>query len=292
MKNPLTALLLFSLIVPINGCAMKWTPSWQDEGMDRQLTERSAALSEKAGKLFLAADDEKSLRASIEAHEKVIDGNPGDYYGLKMLSTQYILLGTGYTGKRSEKSEYFHRAMVFAERAMYTNDHFRTLVDTGMKPWEAAPALTAAEAEAMFFWVTALQYEFKEGMTLAGKIVNINWMQRAQLFLDHIEQVDPEFGGGAVEFARVICYYVLPKSKGGSKSKGDAYMQMAVAKGEKRLLPRWARGKYYYPIKGETEKAFRDMAWVASRDFNKFEDLYPWRVHFQEDARRLLGESE
>jgi hypothetical protein len=86
----------------------------------------------------------------------------------------------------------------------------------------------------------------------------------------------------------VICYYVLPKSKGGSKSKGDAYMEVAVEKGEKRLLPRWARGKYYYPIKGEKELARQDLEWVASRKLENFEDLYPWRVHFRDDARQLL----
>ncbi|MBU0480016.1 MAG: hypothetical protein KKG47_02825 [Proteobacteria bacterium] len=234
------------------------------------------------------ADDETSLRTSIKAFEKIVEENSGDYDALKMLSTQTILLGTAYTEGRRQKSDLFRQAMVYAEKAMYTNSDFRALINEGKKPWEAIGPLTAREAEAMFFWVTALQYEFKEGMSLPGKIVNLEWLHRALVVLDHLEQVAPEFGNGGVEFAKVICYYALPKFKGGSKSKGDYYMNMAVQKGEKRLLSRWARGKYYYPILGEEEKAREDLEWVARQEIDKFEDLYPWRVHFQEDAQLLL----
>ncbi len=286
MKKPLTFVLLSFLIITLNGCAMKWNQSWHGD-TENQPTSRSRQFSAEARKIFLAADDEEKLRASIAAFEKIIAENPGDYYGLKMLSTQHILLGTAYTENRLEKSKYFHQAMVYAERAMYTNDRFRAMINNGIKPWEAVSALTADEVEAMFFWVTALQYEFKEGMTLPAKIINIDWLHRALLFLDRIEEVDPQFGEGGVEFAKVICYYALPKSKGGSRSKGDAYMQRAVERGERRLLPRWARGKYYYPIKGEADKSHQDLEWVASRNLEDFEDLYPWRVHFQEDARLL-----
>lgn len=287
MKSPLAYLIIIPLIMQISGCAMKWNPSWQEAYGDRP-TEQSIELSQEADRILQSATDETTLRASITAYEQVIAENPGDYNALKMLSTQYILLGTAYTENRHEKSNFFRRAMVYAERAMGTNEKFRTMIDAGMMPWEAATSLTSNEVEAMFFWVTALQYEFKEGMNLPGKIININWLHHALLFLDQIEQVDPQFGDGAVEFAKVICYYALPKSKGGSKEKGDEYMQRAVNRGGKRLMPRWARGKYYYPIKGESEKAHRDLEWVAAQNLDDFEDLYPWRVHFQEDARLLL----
>ena len=280
-------LVLFFLVFLISGCAMKWSPDWQEQVEDKP-TDISARLSAEAEKNIEAVYDENSLRTSIESFEKVIEHNPGDYHALAMLSTQYILLGTAYTENRSEKSKHFLQAMVYSERAMYTNDGFRILIKQGKKPWEAIAPLTAREAEAMFFWVTALQYEFKEGMTLPQKIANINWLQRALLFLDHIEKVAPEFGGGGVEFAKVICYYALPGFKGGDKKKGDEYMLKAVQRGKKRLLPRWARGKYYYPIKGEKDKASEDLQWVASQDSSQYADIYPWRIHFQDDARQLL----
>jgi len=287
MNKYFRAIVLFVSGVALSGCAMQWVPNWQEAG---QSTPNAQAedLAQQARLLFVQARDRDSLLASIKAHKQVLTANSGDYEILASLSTQYILLGTAYTEDRGEKSRLFRQAMRYAELAMYTNVEFKKIVAAGSLPWEATEALAKKEVAAMFFWVTALQYEFKEGMTLPGKIVNLDWMARGLRFLDRIETVDPDFGGGAVEFAKVICYYVLPKSKGGSETKGDEYMARSVAKGEEWLLPRWARGKYYYAVKGEDEKARQDLAWVASRNLEKFKDPAPWKVHFQENARALL----
>ncbi len=291
-KSGRKQLLLVSLLtvfaLALSGCAMQWTEQWQQAGVNTP-TEQSTELLLQAQTLFEKANDRESLLDSIAAYDKVLAANPGDTTALTMLSTQKILLGTAYTQSSQEKSRYFRRAMTYAERAMYTNPSFKNLADNGIAPWDAAHALGKNDAQAMFFWVTALQYEFKEGMNLAQKIVNINWMKKGLIFLDRIEEVDPEFGGGAVEFAKVICYYALPTSRGGSKMKGDQYMELAVERSGKRLLPRWARGKYFYPIKDENEKARQDLEWVAGQDLSQFDDPYPWKVHFQENARELLN---
>lgn len=279
-------LVLFTLI--LSSCAMKWAPNWQAAGPNNP-TPQSEQRAIQARLLFEQAKDRKTLLESIDAHQKVLAENPGDYEILASLSTQHILLGTAYTDGRDEKSRQFRQAMQYAELAMYTNAKFKEKVASGAKPWEATAALTKKEAAAMFFWVTALQYEFKEGMNLPGKIVNINWMQRGLSFLDRIDKVDPEFGGGAVDFAKVICYYVLPASKGGSKKKGDEYMARAVMKSDKWLLPRWARGKYFYPLKGEDNKSRDDLEWVATRKLEEFKDPTPWKIHFQENSRALLN---
>ena len=80
-------------------------------------------------------------------------------------------------------------AMTYAELAMYSNARFKAAVNNGKRPWEAAPLLGKGQTEAMFFLVTALQYEFKEGMGLASKIRNIDWMRNGLIFLDRIEEI-------------------------------------------------------------------------------------------------------
>jgi hypothetical protein len=117
-------------------------------------------------------------------------------------------------------------------------------------------------------------------------------MQKGLSYLNRIEKIDPEFGGGGVQFCKVICYYALPEFKGGSPKKGDDYMRKAVAKDTHWLLPRWARGKYYYVIKNEPEKSHRDLQWVAKQDLSMYRDPYPWRVHFQKDAQELLKQAD
>jgi len=275
------------IMISLANCSLKMQPVWQGAAQSKPTTDSLRRLR-VAKALFANAGDSNSLNISIEAFESVLDEDPGDYEALALLSTQYILLGTAYTENRGDKSKLFRKAMKYAELAMYTNLAFKNKVANGTAPWDAADALGVKELSAMYFWVIALQYEFKEVMSLPEKIVNVGWLQKGLVFLNRIENLDPDFGGGGVEFCKVICYYALPEFKGGSPKKGDEYMRKAVTKGSHWLLPIWARGKYYYVIKNEPEKSRLDLQWVAKQDLSKFQDPYPWRVHFQRDAQELL----
>ena len=138
MHNTLRLIMLFVLVLLISGCAMKWRPDWQEQAEDKP-SDITTKMSAEAEKTLEAVADDASLRDSINTFEKIIEINPGDYHALTMLSTQHILLGTAYTDKRSEKSKHFLQAMVYAERAMYTNAGFRSLIKQGKKSWEALP---------------------------------------------------------------------------------------------------------------------------------------------------------
>lgn len=278
-------LLLITFI--LSGCAIQWDPTWQEPTAlnTQQSVER---LLQQAQLQFSQADTAEKLSSSIQAYQMVLEVDPNNYEALQGLSTQYILLGTAYTDKKSDKAAHFKQALVYAEWAMYTNPNFKNRIEQGEKPWQAVDALSASEIEAMLFWVTAIQYEFKEVMSLYGKIVNIDRLNHALTMINRIEEVDPQFGGGAVEFSKAICYYALPASKGGNKDKGDSAMQQAVAQNDNWLLPRWALGKYYYPIRGEKLKAQQELAWVASQELSRFDDPLPWRVHFRDNAQQLL----
>lgn len=279
--------LLFTVITfTLSGCAMQWDPTWQEPVAPN--TQKSVdQLLQQARIHFSQADTAEKLSSSIRAYQLVLEVDPDNYEALQTLSTQYILLGTAYTDKKSEKSTHFKQAIVYAEWAMYTNTHFKNRIEQGQKPWQAVDALTENETEAMLFWVTGIQYDFKEGMSLYGKIINIDRLNHALIMINRIEKVDPQFGGGAVEFCKAICYYALPSSKGGNKDKGDSAMQQSVAHNDNWLLPRWALGKYYYPIRGEELKAQQELAWVARQDLSHFKDPFPWRVHFRDNAQQL-----
>lgn len=287
MKHPLAIALCPLFLALLCGCAMQRPPVWQQAGLNHP-TERTEALAAAAREAFATAADGAAVDRCIALHEAVLKDNPGQYQARVTAANLYILKGTAYCTSSSTKSAAFRQAMTYAELAMYTNPAFKAQVDAGRQPWEAAGTLGAAEAEAMYFWVTALQYDFKEGMSLPSKVINISWLPRALIFLDRIDAAAPEFGNGGVEVAKMICYYVLPKSRGGSKTKAEESMQKAIVKGQGCLLPRWARGKYYLPAKGQKQEAAADLAWVAAQDPAAYRDPYPWRVHFQTDARQLL----
>ena len=289
MRMLLRGLRIFTLVLLLSGCGMTWRANWPPAA-DNRPTPTSRELMGRAEAAYAVAGDAEGVGRAIAAYRQVLVENPADCRALTQLSTLHILLGAAYTQGREAQSRAFHAAMDYAERAMYTNPEFRAAVADGRPPWAAADTLTAGEVEAMFFWVTAVQYDFKDGMSLPGKIVNVGWLQYCQRFLDRIEAVAPGFGGGGVEFARVICYYALPRGMGGDKRRGDEYMHKALAKGEAQgwVMPRWGRGKYYFEILGEKELQRQDLEWVASRDPEKMQDPYPWLVYFQRDARELL----
>lgn len=280
--------LIVVLIAVVAGCAFSWQ-SALNQAKDDIPTPDSNLKRVRADSLYNRVDDLKSLVTAIEAYHTVLTVNPGDYRALVQLSNLHILRGTAYGRSRADKALDFGKAMHYAELAMYTNPSFRDRVRQGNKPWQAADRLGRDETEAMFFWVTALHYEFKECMNLAAKIRNVGWFNKGLAFLDRIEEVNPEFGGGSVEFAKFITYYVLPESQGGSKSKGEAYLQKAVDRSKSRLMPRWGRAKYYYERTGNTLAAREDMQWVVSQEPQAVEDPYAWRVYFQKDAAAYLS---
>ena len=288
MNRCIAVTLLILPLCFLGGCAMQREPAWQQAGLDRP-TERTDNLYAAARSCFSSASDAAAVDVCIALHETVLKDNPGHYQARVNAASLFILKGTAYTKSSAEKSRLFALAMTYAEFAMYNNPAFKARVDAGQQPWEAADSLAAAETEAMFFWVTALQYEFKEGMSLPSKIVNIEWLRRGLTFLNRIAMVAPEYGGGAVEFAKAICYIALPESLGGSKTKGDALVQKSVERADGWLFSRWARGKYFFPHMGEQEAATADLKWVATQDPAAFRDPYPWRVHFQQDARQRLN---
>ena len=216
--------LILCCLLILAGCAKSWRPAWQ-----YCLAPSPSAESEKllttAQVLYDQAEDWQGLIKSMDAYRAVLQSDPGNAEALAFLANQHILLGTAYERNRGKKAEHFTKALTYAEYAMYTNGAFKKAVDDGKTPWEAAETLEADDAPAMLFWVTALQYEFKEGMGLIGKVSNIRWMQHALTFLDRIKTVAPNYGDGSVEFAYAICYCIIPESMGGDKEKALQLIQ-------------------------------------------------------------------
>lgn len=279
--------VLLSLFI-LTGCGKKnWHSSWQEAGQATGSNQGALLYAEAREKLERAADLE-SIMASMESMQRVLAADPAHREALAYLGNLHILLGTAYTVDQDEKISHFRQAMKYCELSMYINRQFREAVNGGKKPWEASYTLQSVDAPAMLFWVTALQYEFKEGMTLPEKIINVGWLQYGVTFLERIEKVAPEFGNGAVEFAYSICYLALPSLLGGDTSLGKTYLEKSIAKGKGYLLPTWGKGKYFHQVTGDLESARKDLLWVASQKPEDYKDLYPWRMHFITDAKVQL----
>ncbi len=283
----MVVVVLLSLFM-LSSCGKKnWHSSWQEAGQATGSTQGELLYAKARIQLEQAADL-KSIMASMESMQRVLAADPTHPEALAYLGNLHILVGTAYTVDQEEKISHFRQAMKYCELSMYVNPQFREAVKDGKAPWEASQALQAEDAPAMLFWVTALQYEFKEGMTLPEKIINVGWLQHGITFLDRIKQVAPEFGNGAVEFAYSICYLALPSLLGGDSNLGKTYLEKSIIKGKGYLLPTWGKGKYFHQVTGDLKSARKDLLWVASQKPEDYKDLYPWRIHFITDAKMQL----
>lgn len=280
----------FLTVALFSGC-VSWQPQWDrpaapDAGKD------PSPLLQKAERLSLTAGDRSELLAAIAAYESVLDVDAADFTALTNLGHLYILLGAGYTGGRSEKIRHYQTARRHNEWAMYTNAAFRARMDRGEKPWEACEVLTRREVPAMFYWVTAVLYHFKEGMSLPGKVANRQWIEWCGIFLHRIEEIDPTWGGGGVQFSLAIYYGVLPAALGGDRQLSDTYLARSIEIGPHWLINRWGRAKYFH-VRDRNRTGFEeDLRWVVAQDIHEAGGVYPWKVYFQRDARKMLAAPE
>ena len=282
------AVLIGFLIAGLVFGCVSWQADW-DRSVSEVADTQTAPLLQKAAQLGFTAGNRPDLLATIAAYESVLALDASDFTALTNLGHLYILLGAAYTTERSEKIRHFQTARRHNERAMYTNGAFRTRMDNGEKPWEACGVLTRREVPAMFYWVTAVLYHFKEGMRLPEKVVNAKWMSWCGEFLRRIETIDPNWGGGGVQFSLAIYYGALPKSKGGDRQLSDTYLARSVEIGPDWLLNRWGRAKYFH-LRDRNRSGFeKDLKWVIAQDIHRAGGVFAWKVYFQRDAREMLA---
>lgn len=282
--------LVFGLPLFLFGC-FQWRAEMPpaEFAIRRADTEDGRHLWRTAERIAARARDRVGLERAMAACEHVLAQDPAHYAALVALSNQKILMGAAYAADPEAKEALFRGAMALAERAMLTNAVFRERVQGGAAPWEAADALGAAEMEAMLFWTTALLYQFKDVMSWPGKVVNIRWVARTGPFLERMYALDPDWGGGAIQFTQSLYYGILPWFMGGDDDRSGALLDEAVAYGEPWMLSRWGRAKYFRVRDGDREGFREDCLWVLARDPAQVAEAYAWRVYFQEDARAMLA---
>ncbi len=286
---------MFSSVIPCilvfvlcSGCGQgPWLTQPSNYRMEER-EERADFLYTRAYSGFEKAATLEELLAVQDDLEAVVESNPTHKEALAYLGNLHILIGAAYTSNRIAKRDHYRQARKYCEQAMLAGTAFRAAINNGAKAWESVENLDAEDAPAMLFWVTALQYEFKEGMTIVEKILNIKDLRVCLAFLDRISHTAPRFGGGAVQFAYAISYSAPPSFLGGDKEMGRYYLDRALIEGRGYLMPVWGKGKYYHQVTGDLESARRDLLWVARQDPAIFQDFFPWRLYFIADAEKEL----
>ncbi len=294
-RHPARAVALLLIGSTLTGC-LGWRPDWRPVGAAGAATRATQSASDsdltRAREASERALDADGLKRAISEYEKVLAAEPQSYDALVALADHSILLATAYTEKRGAKRALYRRAMLLAERAMYTNADFRRLAEGGARPWEASGTLNRRELGAMMAWMTALLYTFKECMSGPVRVINVRWITHLDPMLDRMEQLDERWADGAVPFTRAFYYFVLPPSLGGDRKLAAQSFARAVEMGPNRLVHRWGRARFFYVLTQDREGFFSDLEWVSTRDPEAFSDGQPWKAYLQRDAKRLLGQTD
>lgn len=284
-RVPLLPVLLAALA---SGGCMSWTPGWE-RPMPPPTGGDAPALFAQASDAFARAASRPALERAARLFEAAAAADPAHTEALSRACESWCLLGAGYGSSRADKRAAYRSAIALCERAMATNSDFAARVARGEPVDQAAAVLGEREMRAMHFWVTAVSYRFKETLSPLAYPFNLRWIERERAVMQRMEQLDPEWGRGALRFSWGIFYLALPARFGGDMARSRTVLDQLVADYPKRMLPRWGRAKYFYPRTGEEEARRRDLEWVAAREPSPEPDEYAWEVYFRTDARRLLA---
>lgn len=276
------------LAVLASGGCMSWTPGWE-QPTPPQAAGDAPALFAQGQDVFARADSRPALERAARLFEAAATADPTHTEALTRACEARCLLGAGYASTRADKRATYRVAIALCERAMATNPDFAARVARGEPVDQAAAALGEPEMGAMHFWVTSVSYRFKETLSPLAYPFNLRWIERELAVLQRMDQLDAEWGRGALRFSVGIFYLALPARFGGDMARSRAILDQLVADYPERMLPRWGRAKYFYGKTGEEEARRRDLGWVAAREPSPDPDEYAWEVYFRADARRLLA---
>jgi hypothetical protein len=239
-----------------------------------------------------SADDRRKVLELIGTLEKIVEIEPMNYAALWQIGRYYSLMADAYSTDSAEKKDYYRKARMACERAVYSNPGFKKLIDAGETPFDACCALNAGQIEAMYYWYAATVADWKNGQNFLQKIVNFNTVKGCRKIMERMVKINPEWGGGHPYFAYALYYAGLPKYLGRDLKKSDDYFNRALKAGPNWLYIRYFRARYFQTAKNDKEAFKKDLEWVISRDPHKADSPYPWNVHFQRSARQMLAHTE
>ncbi len=268
------------------GC-MAWRPHWPDDSSETSPDVVAYRMAE-AERVAALATNREGIEAAIAAYGDVVALDFQHAGAHVHLAHLHLLIGDGFTRSRSAQRTHFRSAMHHAEAAMFANAAFRKRIHAGEPTWVACTALGEHDIDAMFFWVNAVFYQFKETLRGPSQVVNVRWIRRARQVMDHMATLAPDHDI-RIDFLFGAYYLSIPTAIGGDYELSATYFNAAVENAPNMLLPRWGRAKYYHSKMNNSEKFREDLTWVITRTADDMQDHPAWRNFFMEDARRMLA---
>ncbi len=253
-----------------------------------------AALHAKAENQILAADTRGKLLDLIETYESMLKIDPVNRKALQGLGRYYFLLGLGYADTIDEKAEFSLKAIQHNEGLMCLNPDFKKLADKGKEVWEACPALSEKDMDALFFFYLSTGYYMTEGLKGFNKLTILRWPGRAKKVLKRMTAIDPLWGHGSPYYAWANYHAAIPELFGGDLRKAEEYYKRAIDHGPEMLNFRRTRALYLHTKTNNKDGFQKDLNWVLDQDPHQARDMitYPFNIFIQRNSKELLANTD
>lgn len=289
MKLPayFSPLILIALISFTTGC-LSWEAGWKTVPASSGKGDVNM-LIEKAKKLIDDADSREKIQKIIDTCEDALKIDPNNLTAIEGAGTAYYIMGYCYNDTVSDKKASYIKAVQYAERHMYANPEFKTLVDKGEPVWEACRALGKNEMNAMTVWYQALGSYWTECMGPIAKAVNFYWTGRANKVLQRMTDVAPDWLSGNAYFCWAAYYSIAPGILGGDMKKAEENFNKSLELGPRMTNVYTGRALYYRTKMNDRKGFIEDLEKAIAIDPHHADSLiYPWAIWHQRKAKEMI----
>lgn len=201
-----------------------------------------------------------------------------------------LLYGVAFVANRAERQLWFDKSKESALRSLRAAQAFPEAADFTDNRLDVTviAAVTEPGFEPLFLWATAVFYTFRDVLGPIQRIQRRADLSLARQAIQHIYDLDPQWGEGALPFSLGIYYLAVPTALGGDRILAANFMAEAVDRGPDNLLPRWGRAKYLAVALRDPQTFYQDLSWVVQQNWQETSGPELWRKYFHLDAQQLL----
>jgi hypothetical protein len=287
MTLRLSFTLLLTLVMV--GCASRREAGWSKKTEAVSLSAAEAQkLQTEALQLWRSRHNPESLREALAKFETLHSAAPQELAPLILLTRGNYFLAEYHISDEKEKLKTYERAAAFGEKAMATNEAFRSKVDGGESVENSLDTLTVREVPAIY-WTAA---SYGKWAKASGIATMLKYKTRIRNMVERVEKLDPNYFFGAVPRYWGGFYAVAPSFAGGDMKKSRAQFDRSIAQSPEYQGTKVLMAEVYWTKEGKKAEFQRTLREVLSSQQDSHAEVGPENIMEKKKAQQLLNKAD
>ena len=224
----------------------------------------------------------------MDIQKKTLDIDPLDFETLWKLSRNTRFHGQIYASSIHARQASYIQSIQLAERALYTNQKFKNLIDSNNAPWYAIKVLGKRELPALHYYFLGIFSMFLTDLNQPGKIINFHWINRSKAFIERMIELDDTWAGGHPHYDRALTLCQLPGWLGGNMEKAGEEFTKAIEIGPLWVNNYYMRARVYRTKLQDREGFVSDLNIIANMDPRDSDAPFPNSCEYIRQAQIML----